>query len=276
MQGIANIVLRNPSVAQAAATPPPGAPGGMVLPGGTHDNPLAIGIAASPPVVTLPLTRLRQGSIQNLALSTQLTTPVTVVAEVDCTNLMFLRDRAKPQFEAATGVPLTYLPFFARATVRALQAYPLLNAMLTPHGYVIPREIHLGVATSVPGGVLIPTIWNAERKQIPELASEIHAQTTKARSGTLTDPEMSSSTFLITNTGRFGQTLFGTPVIKPPNVGTLAFEAITKRPVVAANDQIVARPMMYLTLTADHRAVDGAEMVGFIGKVKESLENLTF
>jgi pyruvate/2-oxoglutarate dehydrogenase complex dihydrolipoamide acyltransferase (E2) component len=247
-----------------------------VLPGGTYDNPLAIGGSPHPPTVTLPLTRLRQQSIQNLEASRQMTAPVTVVAEVDCTNLKAYRDRWREPFQASTGVPLTYLPFFAHATARALKAYPLLNAMLTPQGYVIPRQVNLGIATSVPGGVVIPTIWNAESKRIPELARDIYQRTQLARAGRLPDQEMSSSTFLITNTGRWGNYLFGTPVIKPPNVGSAGFEPIIKRPVVGPNDQIVARPMMYLSLSADHRAVDGAEMVGFLGKVKEVLENLDF
>jgi 2-oxoglutarate dehydrogenase E2 component (dihydrolipoamide succinyltransferase) len=255
---------------------PPGAPGGIVVPGGTHDNPLAMGGPPIPPVVSLPLTRVRQQSIQNLDLSRQTIVPVTILTEVDCTNLKTFHDRWKAQFEATAGIPLTYTPFFALAAVKGLKAFPLLNAMLTPQGYVIPREIHLGVATSIPGGVLIPTVWNAESKRLPELARDIFVQTQRAKAGQLPSRDLSGSTFLMTNTGRWGNYLFGTPVIKPPNVGALAFETIAKRPVVTADDQVVARPMMYLSLSADHRAVDGAEMAGFVGKVKQVLENLDF
>lgn len=255
---------------------PPGAPGGIVLPGGTADNPLAMGAAGGPPHVTLPLTPIRQVSVQNLDRSRQTTTPVTVVAEVDCSRLQAVHDQWKPAFERNTGMALTYLPFFAQATARALKAFPLLNSILTPQGYIIPRTVHLGVAISVPGAVLIPCIRNAESKRLVDLVRDCNLLTERARTGQLSQEEMTGSTFLISNTGRWGQTLFGTPVIKPPNVGSLAFESIVKRPVVAANDQIVARPMMYLTLTADHRAVDGAEMVGFLGTVKDVLERTDF
>lgn len=202
-------------------------------------------------------------------------TPVTVVAEVDMTNLKQLYDSVKSGFEHQTGVPLTYTAFFARATTEALMAYPLLNAVLRPNDYVIPRSIHLGIATQTPGVVLIPTIRNAEQKLIPLLAAEIHSLGQRARAGLIGPADM-DSTFVITNTGKYSQSLFGTPTIKPPNTGILAFESIIKRPVVVEGDQIAVRPMMYLALTADHRAVDGADMVGFLGKVKETLEDLTF
>jgi pyruvate/2-oxoglutarate dehydrogenase complex dihydrolipoamide acyltransferase (E2) component len=98
--------------------------------------------------------------------------------------------------------------------------------------------------------------------------------TQRAKTGQLSPIDMSGATFVISNTGSLGESLFGTPIIKPPNVGILAFEAIKKRPVVNEYDQVVARPMMYLSLTADHRAVDGAEMIGFLSKVKETLEKV--
>jgi 2-oxoglutarate dehydrogenase E2 component (dihydrolipoamide succinyltransferase) len=151
-----------------------------------------------------------------------------------------------------------------------------MNATLTPQGYVIPRYVNLGVAMQAPGVVVIPTIHNTERKDIPTLAYELHLLGQRARAGQIRPEEMIDSTFAITNTGRYGATLFGTPTIKPPNVGILAFESITKRPVVTEGDRIEVRPMMYLALTADHRAVDGAEMIGFLGKVKASLESLSF
>lgn len=259
-----------------AGAVPPGAPCGVVLPGGTADNPLAIGVTPAPAALTLPLNAVRQVTMRNLEISRQTTAPVSVVAEVDVSRLQALRERAKQEFQQALGAPLTYLPFFMRATTRALQAFPVLNGVLTPTGFIIPRQINLGFAVQTAGGVVLPTIYNTERKSAAELAREIFILSQKARMGILTAPEMANQTFVITNTGRWGQSLFGTPVIKPPNVGSLAFEAIVKRPVVVENDQIAVRPMMYIVLTADHRAVDGREMVGFLGKVKESLENLQF
>ncbi|MGE5673353.1 MAG: 2-oxo acid dehydrogenase subunit E2 [Mycobacterium leprae] len=257
-----------------ASEVPAGAPGGMVLPGGTKENPLAIGVLPGPPFITTPLSHIRQVSIMNLEASRQSVVPVSIVAEVDASNLVAARAALKPQFERSFGIPLTYTPFFVRATTRALQAYPIMNSMLTPQGHIIPRQINIGVATQAPGGVLLPTIQNAESKGIGQVALELYRISQLAPTGQLGAWEMANQTFIITNTGRFGVTLFGTPVIKPPNVGILAFEAIKKQPVVLDDDRIVVRPMMYVVLTADHRAVDGVEMMGFIGKVKESLEKL--
>ena len=255
---------------------PPGAPGGLVLPGGTYDNPLAMGDQSLPPAVTLPLTDIRVGSKINLEMSRDTVAPITVVAEVDATNLQALRDWVKPAFEAQTNVPLTYLPFFARATALGLMAYPLMNSVLTEMGQIIPRFVHLGVAIQVQGGVTVPVLRNVETKDVGAIAQELHALAERARTGQLTLEETAGHSFVITNPGRWGATLFGTPIIKPPNVGILSFEAIVKRPVVVEGDQIAVRPMMYLALTADHRAVDGAEMLGFVAKVKDILENLRF
>ncbi|BAD39569.1 2-oxo acid dehydrogenase subunit E2 [Symbiobacterium thermophilum] len=259
---------------QLFPSPPPGAPAGLLLPGGTPDNPLAMGGPPFPPVVTLPLSHIRRVSMLNLEQAQRTTAPVTVVAEVDATGLISVRESLKPLAERHLGIRLTYLPFFAAATVRALKAWPIMNAMLTPQGFVIPRYINLGIATAVPGGVLLPVVPGAERMGFWDLARAIHLQTQKARAGLLSPHELSGHTFVITNTGRYGATLFGTPIIQPPNVGILAFEAIQKRPVVVGDDQLAIRPMMYLALTADHRAVDGAEMIGFLATVKEALEQV--
>ncbi|MEW8979452.1 MAG: 2-oxo acid dehydrogenase subunit E2 [Symbiobacterium sp.] len=266
MQMLASPVLQ--------ADPTRGVLAGPILPGGTPDNPLAMGGSPFPPFVTMPLSPLRRVSMLNLELAQRMTAPVTVVAEVDASGLIAVREALKPLAARYLGMPLTYLPFFAMATVRALKAYPIMNAAFGPQGFVIPRYINLGIATSVPGGVLLPTVAGAERKSFWELARDIYIQTQKARAGLATPQDLSGQTFVITNTGRWGGTLFGTPIIQPPNVGILAFEAIQKRPVVVENDQIAVRPMMYLALTADHRAVDGAEMIAFLNKVKESLEHV--
>lgn len=264
-----------PSSIPAGLEVPPGAPGGLVLPGGTQDNPLAIGLSLDPPLLRMPLTHMRSATAMIMDHMRQTTAPVTVVAEVDVTNLKQLRDWLKPQFEAQTGIPLTYTPFFARATVIGLQAYPMMNASMTPTEYVIPRFIHLGVAIQVPGAVAVPYIAHAETKTIPELAQELYVLAQRARSGQISYHDMIGQTFVITNPGKYGKYLFGTPTIKPPNVGILSFEAIHKRPVVLDNDELAVRHMMYISATADHRAVDGADVAGFVGKVKEVLEHLT-
>ncbi|MGE5674787.1 MAG: 2-oxo acid dehydrogenase subunit E2 [Mycobacterium leprae] len=224
----------------------------------------------------VPVDPLRQVAMLSLEIARHTVVPVTGVAEVDATNLKALHDRMKPEFEASTRVPLTYTAFFARAAALALQANPVMNASFSPQGYLLHPTVNLGVATQVPGGVLIPVIRDAERKSVPELAWEIAANANRARARQVTPAEMSTATFVITNPGRFGAMLFGTPVIMPSCVGSMGFESIQKRPVVLANDQIVARPMMYISLTCDHRAVDGADMARFCTAVKQILEQLKF
>ncbi len=229
----------------------------------------------SPPVISLPFNQFRQITIQNLERSRQSAVPVSIFAELDASNLIAARERLKPLAESLLGLKLTYLPFFARATVKALLKYPVMNSVLSPTGHVIPRQIHLGIATSVPGAVLIPTIFGAERMNFWELARAIDLQTSRAKAGQLSPAEMAMQTCVISNTGSMGgESLFGTPVLLPTNTSSLAFETIRKRPVVLANDQIGIRPMMYLSLTADHRAVDGSDMVPFIGRIKEILERV--
>jgi len=262
---------------QLGGVPPgaPGAPGGIVLPGGTADNPLAMGGNPNPPLVTIPLNQLRQVSIRNLEQTRQSTVPVSVFGEVDCTNLISARERLKPLAEQRLGLKLTYLPFFARAVIKALQQNPIMNSALTATGHVIPRQINLGIATHVPGAVLIPTVMAAERLGFWDLARAIDLQTRKAKAGQLTLAEMALQTFVISNTGSFGgDSLFGTPVLLPTNTGSIAFETIRKRPVVMGNDQLVVRPMMYLSMTADHRSVDGSDMIRMLGRVKECLEKV--
>lgn len=238
-------------------------------------NPLAIGLAGGPPAVIAPVPPMRMAAIQTLELMRQTTAPATVVAEVDMSNLEQLYRLTKPSFEQQTGTPLTYMAFFARATVKALQAHPSLNGILAPGMQVIPRQIHLAIATQAPGVILLPTIHNAERLSIPTLAREIHQVGLRGRAGLISPLDM-DSTFVITNTGKYGKSLFGTPTIKPPNTGILAFEAITRRPVVVADDRIEVRPMMYIALTADQRAVGRDEMDGFLNTLKEVLERLAF
>lgn len=253
-----------------------GALSGLTLPGGTPDNPLAIGLTAEPTALMVPLSESRRGAIQHLEASRDVVMPVTVIAEVDMSNLKALHDWAKPVFEQQAGAPLSYLAFFARATVQALLAYPVMNSILTPGGYAVPRFVHLAVAAQGPVSVLTPVIRYAERMTIPQLAVEIHRLGQLARNAQLSTEDMAGQTFLITNPGRWGLTLVGNPAVKPPNIATMSFEAITRRVKVLDNDQVAIRPMMYIALTSDHRAVDGLDMVAFAGKVKQILENVAF
>lgn len=240
------------------------------------ENPLGMGLGGEPAAFFAPITPQRAGAANLLELMRGTAVPASVIAEVDATRLQALYEASKPHFERAYGMSLGYTPFFARATVKALMANPLMNAALTPRGYVIPRYIHLGVAMQGPQNVLLPTIYHAETKGVEQLAFELNQAAQRVALGQVTAKEMADSTFVITNTGSYGQSLFGIPTIKAGNTGVLAFEAIRKRPVVTEGDKVEARPSMHIVLSADHRAVDGIHMNAFIGKVKEILETVNF
>lgn len=243
------------------------------VPAGSPDNPLAIGEPGGPPSVLLPFTELRRTTAEHMREQLGNVAPVTVFAEVDTTAVTACRARLRPEVEAVVRVPLTYMPFFIQATVAALKAVPVLNARLTEEGHLIERAIHLGMATSVYGGVLMPVLRHAEAKSTAELAAEVHRLADAARWGQLRTDDQHGHTFCITNQGRWGQTLFGTPIIKAPNVGVLAFETIRPRPAVV-DGQVAVRPMMYISLTFDHRALDGSEAAQFISVIREYLEGL--
>lgn len=244
------------------------------IPEGSPDNPLAIGQPGGPASVLLPLSLLRRATAQHMREQLGSVAPVTVFSEVDTTAAAAYRVQHRAAVQEAAGVPLTYMPLFVQATVAALKAVPLFNSRLTEEGHLIERTIHLGMATAVFGGVQMPIIRHAETKALAELAAEVHRLAEAARCGQLTADDQSGHTFCITNQGRWGQTLFGTPTIKAPNVGILAFETIRPRPVVVAG-QIAVRPMMYLSLTFDHRALDGSDAAQFMGVVKAYLEGLS-
>lgn len=237
------------------------------------DNPLGIGAPGGPPEVLLPLSLLRQTTVRHMQETVTTMAPVTVFAEVDMSAAAACRERMRSEVEARAGVPLTYMPLFIQATVTGLKACPILNAVLTEDGHRVPRTVHLGMATAVVGGVLMPILRHAETKSLTELAAEVHRLTEAARWGQMGPADQTDPTFCITNQGRWGTTVFGTPTIRHPNAGILAFETVRRRPVVLGDD-IVARPMMYLSLTFDHRAADGSDAAQFIGVVKDYLEGL--
>ena len=245
----------------------------QIIPEGTPDNPLAIGVPGGPPSVLLPLSVLRRTTAHHMREQLGTVAPVTVFSEVDTTAAAACRERHRAAIESTVRVPLTYMPLFIQATVAALKAVPVLNSRLTEDGHHIERTIHLGMATSVYGGVLMPVVRHAETKSLAELAVEVQRLAEAARWGQLTADDQHGHTFCITNQGRWGRTLYGTPTIKSPNVGILAFETIRPRPV-ALHGQVVVRPMMYISLTFDHRALDGSEAAQFMGAVQDYLEAL--
>jgi pyruvate dehydrogenase E2 component (dihydrolipoamide acetyltransferase) len=218
-----------------------------------------------------PMTQMRQKIAEHMVASKHVSPHVYSVDEIDMTKIVSLRNKTKDEFELRYGTKLTYMPFFVKAVVNGLRAYPTLNASLDGTNVVLHKEINIGMAVALDWGLIVPVIKNADEKNILGIQRNMNDLAERARSKKLKPEEVQEGTFSITNPGVFGG-LFGLPVISQPNVGILGLGAIEKRPVVI-NDSIAIRSMCYVTLSYDHRVVDGAIAHQFLHKVKETLEN---
>ncbi|MCS7217783.1 MAG: 2-oxo acid dehydrogenase subunit E2 [Thermus sp.] len=221
----------------------------------------------------VPLRGIRRTIAQGLWQSHLYTVRTLNVDEADLTELVALRERLKPEAERQ-GVRLTYLPFIAKAVVRALKKFPMLNASLDEERQeiVYKRYYHLGLAVATERGLIVPVLRDADRKSILELAQEIAELSAKAREGRLSPEEVTGSTFTLTNIGSVGATL-SFPIINLPEAAILGVHSIRKRPWVMPDGSIQARDIMYLSLSFDHRLVDGAEAARFTREVIRLLEN---
>jgi pyruvate dehydrogenase E2 component (dihydrolipoamide acetyltransferase) len=226
---------------------------------------------------TEKLSRRRQLIASRMVESLQVSAQLTTVVEVDVTRIARLREAAKRDFEAREGVKLTFLPFFASATVEALKVHPVLNASIdTQAGTITYSEAeHLGIAVDTEGGLTVPVIHNAGDLNLGGLARKIADLAERTRSNRISPDELGGGTFTLTNTGSRGA-LFDTPIINQPQVGILGTGLVVKRPVVVSDaelgETIAVRSMVYLALSYDHRIVDGADAARFLGTIKERLE----
>lgn len=220
----------------------------------------------------VPLRGIRRTIAQGLWQSHLYTVRTLNVDEADLTELVALRERLKGEAEAQ-GVKLTYLPFIVKAVVRALKKYPMLNTSLDEErGEVVyKRYYHIGIAVATERGLIVPVVRDADRKSLLELAQEIALLSQKAREGRLAPEEVSGSTFTITNIGSVGATL-SFPIINVPEAAILGVHSIRKRPWVMPDGSIQARDIMFLSLSFDHRLVDGAEAAMFTREVIRLLE----
>ena len=225
--------------------------------------------------------RIRQVIAKRMRESLDISTQLTQVTEVDMTRVAQLRAKAKDGFLAREGAKLTFLPFFAQAVTEALQQHPALNASMTEDLKQItyPDSENVAIAVDTPKGLLVPVIKNASDLGIAGLAKAIGDLGGRARTGDIAPEELTGSTFTITNIGSFGA-LFDTPIINQPNVAILGTGSIVKRPMVVkdvdGNDSIAIRSMCYLSLTYDHRVVDGADAGRFLYTLKTRLEEANF
>lgn len=263
------------AAARKSATPAPFA--------GAPAAPAATTVPAVSPLRgrTEPMSRLRkviaERMVESLAVSAQLTT----VVEVDVTRIAVLRNKMKTQFLEREGVKLSFMPFFAKAALEALKAYPMVNASMDQAAGTITYHEgeHLGIAVDTERGLLVPVIRNAGDLNISGIARKIDDLAKRTRDNKVTPDELSGGTFTLTNTGSRGA-LFDTPIINQPQVAILGTGAVVKRPVVVADetgaDSIAIRQMVYLALTYDHRLVDGADAARFLSTVKARLEEGAF
>ncbi|MGH9743289.1 MAG: dihydrolipoamide acetyltransferase family protein [Candidatus Acidiferrum sp.] len=218
-----------------------------------------------------PMSNMRQRIAEHMVASKRVSAHVYSVDEVDMTKVATLRAKSKEEFEQRYETKLTFMPFFVKAAVAGLRAYPTMNASLDGTNVVLHKEINIGFAVALDWGLIVPVVKGADEKNVLGIQRTLNDLAERARAKKLKPEEVQEGTFSITNPGVFGG-LFGLPVINQPNVGILGLGAIEKRPVVI-NDSIAIRSMCYITLSYDHRVVDGAVAHQFLHKVKDTLEN---
>jgi 2-oxoglutarate dehydrogenase E2 component (dihydrolipoamide succinyltransferase) len=217
------------------------------------------------------LSPIRQRIAERLLLSQQTTATLTTFAEADMFEVIALRAESKESFKAKHGVGLGFMSFIVKAAVDGLQASPALRSFIEGGDLVENNYYDIGIAVSTERGLVVPVLRDADTKGFAELERDIAKLAERARSKSLTLPELEGAVFSITNAGSYGA-LFGTPILNPPQSGVLGTYAIRERPVLR-NAQIVPRPMMYLALSYDHRVVDGETAGRFLMRVAEGLEH---
>ncbi len=218
-----------------------------------------------------PMSAMRQAIARHMVESRRTAAHCTTIVEVDMHSVAAARAGSKEAM-ADRGVPLTYLAFVALATVEALERFPVLNASVDGDDLIHHADVNLGIAVALEDGLIVPVIPKAQRLSLEGMAAAIADVAERAREGRLEPDDVQGGTFTITNPGQFGAVL-ATPIINQPQVAILDLEAIVKRPVVVSDDAIAVRPMTYLPMSWDHRALDGATAARFLGSVKARLES---
>ncbi|MBK9266275.1 MAG: 2-oxo acid dehydrogenase subunit E2 [Polyangiaceae bacterium] len=220
----------------------------------------------------VPFSRRRRITADHMVYSKVTAPHVVTVAEVDLHATSKLREQHKDRLKKE-GVPLTFLSFICAATIRGLREYPHLNARVLENSFAVIKEINLGIAVDTPGGLIVPSIKNADQLSLRGLAAQIDAMATKARANKITADDLAGTTFSVSNPGTKGN-LFGGAIISQPNVGILRMGEIKKRPVVVTRDGedvIAIHPVMYMALSYDHRVVDGVLANSFLWRVADLL-----
>lgn len=227
-------------------------------------------------VEIIEMDRMRKLIADHMVRSKHTSPHVTSFTEADVTNLVMWRDKVKKEFEKREGTKITFTPLFIEAVVRCIKKFPLINSSVDGDRIIVKRDINIGMATALPSGnLIVPVIPNADQLNLVGLAKQVNNLADNARNNKLRPEDIADGTFTLTNVGTFGS-LMGTPIINQPQVAILAVGAIKKRPVVVETphgDSIAIRHMMYLSMSYDHRIVDGSLGATFLTAVANELEN---
>jgi len=255
--------------AQPQPTAAPAAPAAKQAPAAPAPAP-APSVTFTGDVERVPMTTMRKSIAEHMVLSRRTSAHVTTLFEVDVTNVLKAREKMKAEFERS-GVKLTVTPFFVQAAVNALKRFPVINASLDGDTIVYKRAINIGIAVNLEWGLIVPVIKNADEKNLLGIARSLNELGDRARNKKLAPDDVKDGTFTITNPGQYGG-LIGTPIINQPQLAIMGMGGIKKRAVVI-DDAIAIRSMIILSLSFDHRVIDGATADMFMADIQKQLEN---
>jgi 2-oxoglutarate dehydrogenase E2 component (dihydrolipoamide succinyltransferase) len=246
-----------------------------------HEVPATTSKQYAPTVYTgnveiIEMDRMRKMIAKHMIDSQNTSAHVTSFSECDVTNMVLWREKVKKDFEKREGEKITFTPLFVEAVVKCIKKYPLINSSVDGDNIIIKKDINIGMATAMPNGnLIVPVIKNADQLNLTGLTKQVNGLANAARNNQLKPDDTVNGTFTLTNVGTFGS-IMGTPIINQPQVAIMAVGAIKKRPVVIETEQgdsIAIRHMMYISLSYDHRIIDGAFGSTFLNAVAKELEN---
>jgi pyruvate dehydrogenase E2 component (dihydrolipoamide acetyltransferase) len=243
--------------------------GGAAAPEAPQVTPVPVTFTGATQVV--PMTPMRRQIAEHMVTSKRTSAHVYTVVEVEMTRVVATRERFKDEFERRHGIKLTFTPFFVRACVESIKGLPIINSSVDGTNIIYKRDMNIGIAVALENGLIVPVIKRADEMNFLGIARAVQDLADRARAKRLSVDDVQGGTFTITNPGSFGG-LFGLPIIHQPQVAILGVGAIEKRPVVR-DDAIAIRHMVFLSISYDHRVVDGAVAEQFMGKIKKILEN---
>jgi pyruvate dehydrogenase E2 component (dihydrolipoamide acetyltransferase) len=264
-EDVMNFIEQRKSAAAAPAVSAEPVPAAAALPAADPGQPKFFGEAEM-----VPMTAMRKSIADHMVASKRISAHVNTVFEVDMTSIAALREKHKEEFEKREGVKLTFTPFIIKALVDTVREFPIMNCSVSGDSIVYKKPVNVGVAVALETGLIVPVVKDAQLKSFTGIALAVNDLAQRARTKRLRPEEVQNGTISVTNPGIYGP-LFGTPIISQPQVAILGVGGIEKRPIVI-NDAIAIRSMVYLSLTFDHRVIDGAVADQFMASLKARLQ----